>query len=475
VLRRWLDSPWPYFIGAGILAVLAIASQFEIRMPSRSVGSVEEIATLSDRQDLNVVFALVDTLRSDRMGIYGYERPTTPNIDRLAQQGIVFDNTQSQSSWTKTSMASLWTGVLPANHGILRYNHVLPEEATMPAEIFEQAGFRTAGIWRNGWVSPNFGFAQGFQIYHRPKAGRERARIQRANPSSHPLTGTDEDLLNSAQEFFANFSSDRFFLYLHFMDVHQYLYDELSAKFGTSYSDSYDQSILWTDRIIGALIKDLEDRELLEKTIFILASDHGEAFREHGWEGHAKNLNREVVDVPWIILLPFRLDPGIRIETRVSNIDIFPTLLDLLGLPPLPGADGESLVPLILEAGGLGSQQNAEALRNRSLIGHIDRFWGNPRMKSYPIVSVGEGNMQFFLHSTEPPRLELFDQSVDPTEQNNLVTGENGVPEEAVRMRATAEEYLESHESPWGKGPIEVELSDMKLDQLRALGYVIER
>ena len=113
MLRRLLDSPWPYFIGAGLLLIAAIASQFEIRVPSRPEGRPADIATLRERDDLNVVFIVIDTLRADRLGAYGYERPTSQTMDTLASRGILFKNALSQSSWTKSSMASLWTSTLP--------------------------------------------------------------------------------------------------------------------------------------------------------------------------------------------------------------------------------------------------------------------------------------------------------------------------------------------------------------------------
>jgi arylsulfatase A-like enzyme len=474
LLRRLLDSPWPYFAAAGVLLILAIASQFEVRFPSRSVGSVEEIAGLGERDDLNVVFILVDTLRSDRLGIYGYERPTSPTIDDLGRYGIVFEHVVAQSSWTKTSMASLWTGTLPANNGILRYNHAIPEEATLPAEIFQEAGFRTAGIWRNGWVAPNFGFGQGFEVYHRPKAGRSRAKVQRSNPSSHPLLGTDEDLVVSAQAFLDNFGSERFFLYLHFMDVHQYLYDEASAKFGTSYSDSYDQSIHWTDRLINVLVQKLDELGLLDETVIVLASDHGEAFEEHGSEGHAKNLYREVTEVPFIVALPFLLDPGIVVEPMVSNLDILPTVLDLAGLPPLPDADGVSLLPLVLEAGGVAGAPGADGLRERTVFAHLDRFWGRPKMEPNPLISVTEGDLRLFMWVNDPDQTELYDRALDPGEVSNLLAVSEEAPPGLESLRAAAEGYLESARIPWGKDPAEIEIDAMKLEQLRALGYVIK-
>ncbi|MDH3211553.1 MAG: sulfatase [Myxococcales bacterium] len=475
MFRRWLESPWPYFVGAGILLVIAVASQFEVQLPSRSRESVEAIAALKERDDVNVVFVLIDTLRADRLGAYGYERPTSPTLDDLAKHGIRFGRVLSQSSWTKTSMASLWTGTLPANNGLLRYNHVVPEEATLPAEVFQAAGFRTAGIWRNGWVAPNFGFAQGFEVYMRPKAGRERAQIQRANPSSHPLLGSDEDLIQSAAAFLDNFGRERFFLYLHFMDAHQYLYDASSAQFGTSYSDVYDQSVLWTDRLLASLVEKLESLDLLDETVIAIASDHGEAFREHGREGHAKNLYIEVADVPFVISLPFLLDPGIVVEETVANVDIWPTLFDLVGLPPLPGADGVSVLPLVMAAGGLEGAEGAESLANRTIFAQLDRFWGNPKMPSYPIVSVTDDAWRLMLHVNNPKGLELFDRTADPEDASNLIAEGDGVPEPVARLKAKADEYLANAESPWGVAPPEVELDEMKLEQLRALGYVIKK
>jgi arylsulfatase A-like enzyme len=474
MLRRLLDSPWPYFIAAGVLLVLAIASQFEVRFPSRSEGAVEDIAALKERDDLNVLFIVVDTLRADRIGIYGYERPTSPTIDDLARHGIVFKHAIAQSSWTKSSMASLWTGTFPANNGMLRYNHALPEEATLPAEIFREAGFRTAGIWRNGWVAPNFGFDQGFDVYHHPKAGRARAQVQRRNPSSHPLLGTDEDLVVSAQAFLENFGGERFFLYLHFMDVHQYLYDEASAKFGTSYSDSYDQSIHWTDRLINVLLQKFDEFDLMSRTVIVLASDHGEAFQEHGKEGHAKNLYREVTEVPFIIALPFLLNPGIVVEPMVTNLDVWPTVLDLVGLPPLPAADGASLLPLILEAGGAQAAEDTGALRDRLAFAQLDRFWGNPKMESNPLISVGDGKLQLFMWVKRPEQMELYDRVADPKELSNLLEVSEGAPPGMEPLRAAADAHLSNARSPWGKDPNEVELDAMKLEQLRALGYVIK-
>jgi arylsulfatase A-like enzyme len=467
--RRILDSAWFYFALAGVLLAIAVASQFEISTPRRDWAPISQVEELRERDDVNVIFLLIDTLRADRLGTYGYQRPTSPLIDEVARHGIVFERAIAQSSWTKTSMASMWTATHPVRNGMLRYNHVLPEEAVLPAEIFREAGFRTVGLWRNGWVEPNFGFAQGFEVYVRPTPGAERQRIHRQTPSTSPLTGTDEDMVVSAVDFLQQYRDQRFFLYLHFMDIHQYVYDDLSAIFGTSYSDAYDQSIHWTDRLLGVLFEALRKEDLLKKTVVVIASDHGEAFLEHGSEGHARNLYREVAYVPLIISLPFLLEEGVRVEQTVSNADIWPTVLDMLGLPGLPGADGVSLLPLILQAGGASSERAPE----RPVYAQLQKGWGRPSAEPQHLVSVTEGPRRYIARYGGPgEEQELFDLREDPDEQRNLLEEDGG---DAAALRALTDAYMASGgEPPWGAQAGEVELDEMRLNHLRALGYVIK-
>ena len=168
-----LDKRWPWLTAAGLVLLIAAASLLEVRIggvDKRPVGTAVDIEGLRDRSDVNVLFILIDTLRADRLGMYGYERDTSPDLDLLASRGVRFDRQLSQSSWTKASMASLWSGVYPSRSGVTRFDHVTPSEAELPAEIFTEAGFRTVGLWRNGWVDPSFGFGQGFEIYERPQS-----------------------------------------------------------------------------------------------------------------------------------------------------------------------------------------------------------------------------------------------------------------------------------------------------------------
>jgi arylsulfatase A-like enzyme len=431
----------------------------------RPPGTLEDLLALRERSDLNVLFVLVDTLRADRLGVYGYERDTSPNLDTLAATGIRFAQQVSQSSWTKCSMASLWTGLYPVRTRVLRAYDVVSPEARMPAEIFQEAGFRTAGIWRNGWIDPNFGFSQGFEIYVSPRSERSRnARVVRLENPNVSLDGDDADILNSALEFLRAHGHERWFLYLHMMDVHQYAYSAESALFGTSYSDSYDNSIRWVDSLLGHLFGELEERGLRENTLIVFSADHGEAFGEHGGEGHARNVYGEVTQTPLIMSFPFRLDPGIVVEARSQNVDLWPTVLELLGLPALPDVDGRSLVPQIVAAAGGETSPDGDGVA----FAQIDQAWGRTREGPQPMVAVNQGQWRLMFRAGFPERTELYDKWADPREQRNIA-GEQPEVTEALKERAVG--YLNSPPPPWGEDAPSVEIDEMQLNQLRALGY----
>lgn len=466
-MRRLLDSPWFYFSLAAVLAIGAVASQFRYSSPPKPAGTFDQIATLAERGDLNVVFIVADTLRADHLGIYGYERPTSPHIDRLAERGIRFANVEAQSSWTKSSMASIWTAMYPQRNGIHRYADGIPEQALMPAEIFRDAGYATAGIYRNSWVGPNFGFGQGFQRYVKSAPSFNRERLQVSNPSAQGLTGSDLDVTESASEFIGANSDNRFLLYVHYMDVHQYSYDSDSDLFGSDFGDLYDNSIHWLDINVERVVKTLEILGILDKTIVVLTSDHGEGFREHGFEGHAKGLYKEVQFTPWLISLPFDLPEPIVVEAQVASIDIWPTLLDLVGLPPLHDADGLSAVPAIMAAAG--GEPVPEAFRDRAIFAQIDRRWGKVNKPDDPSISIVRGPHRMYRWLRLPASDELFDHRDDPVELENVLQDQ---PEVAEDLRAQIDAFLEDTEPAWQT--LDIELDAMRLNQLRALGYKID-
>jgi arylsulfatase A-like enzyme len=460
-----LRTFWLLALAAAVAYLAYLASSFvtwgnaDPRRPEPP-GHIELVRRM---HDTNVLFILIDTLRADRLSAYGYERETSPALDYMASTGVRFARHLSQSSWTKCSMASLWTGLYPIRTGVLRAENGTPEEATMPAEILSEADFRTAGIWRNGWVAPNFGFGQGFEVYKRPRAQRPPASVQVQNPHIS-LAGTDYDTLESAQEFLRIYGRKRWFLYVHLMDVHQYLYDESTALFGNSYSDMYDNSIRHEDVVVGQLLTYLVEMGLLDKTIVIIASDHGEAFSERGLEGHARHVYRESTEVPLIISFPFKLEPGIVVDSRSRNVDLWPTILDLLGLPALPDTDGKSLVPQIMAAA-----QGEDLDDDRPAFAHLEQGWGQIGRATTPLLAVARGDKRLVVDYRPAENAEeLFDRSVDPRELTNMLAEQ---PDAADALRALAEEYFESPPAPWGAEATLMEIDEMQMNQLRALGY----
>lgn len=462
-----LRGHWPW-LAAALLVLLFLSQVLEIRVDGdpRPVGGPDDLAALSERTDLNVLFVLIDTLRADRLGSWGYERNTSPTLDRLAATGIRFGRHLAQSSWTKCSLASLWTGLYPARSGVTRFDHVMSSEAVLPAELFRAAGYRTAGIYRNGWVAPNFGFSQGFEVYHKPKPRPLLPSEKRVNPTLS-VEGTDVSAVESATAFLRAYAEERWFLYVHLMDVHEYVYDEASASFGNSYSDVYDQSILRLNRVLDQLIQHIwRDRALASRTLIIVASDHGEAFRERGFEGHARNIYPEVTEVPLLLALPFRLEPGIVIEERTQNVDLWPTVLELIGLPPLQPTDGRSLAAQILAA---SRGETLNPAPDGFAITHLDRAWGQAQREPEPQVGVALGEHRFVLSHGPETVEELFDRRGDRFETRNVLTANAEI---AARLREKARSYLAST-PPWEEEVPTVLLDEMEANQLRALGYAV--
>ena len=467
--RRW---PW---IGAMVVVVasyLGYVSTFvEIRIGNpdqRPLGSANDIENLSSRDDVNVLFILIDTLRADHLGSYGYSRDTSPVLDQLADTGVRFDRQLAQSSWTKSSMASMWSGLYPSRVGVTRFEHTLSRDAKLPAEIMSDAGYQTVGLFRNGWVEGYFGFDQGFDVYMRPVGSGPSAAVRKENPTLKTRS-TDESLIPTAVEFTRINGDRRWMLYLHLMDLHEYTYDEDSAMFGTVFADVYDNAILRENLILKELLGQLNRLGQLKNTLVVITSDHGEAFSERGFEGHARRVFRETTEVPLIMSFPFRLEPGLVVSQRTRNIDIWPTILDLLGLPEMEGIDGRSRVPEILAAA------RGETFPDDGEIAyaHLDQNWGKRGMPVAPTIAVSEDNFRYVVNWSGPQATanqQLFDARTDPAELTDIMLDQ---PEVAARLAKLAAEYLKQ-KPPWKEAAPNLEMDEMQLNQLRALGYKID-
>ena len=469
-----LSQRWPWILAA--LIIVGIYLSMAIQLPSsnpepvqpassRPVGTLEDVRAFAERDDTNVLFVLIDTLRAERLGMYGYERDTSPFLDQIAAKGVRFDRHLAQSSWTKCSMASLWTGLYPPRTGVTRFNHALPDEALMPAEILKDNGFQTVGVYRNGWVSGYFGFEQGFDVYAKPTARQVPPAIRRENPTLS-FQGTDVDVVETGVEFLRLHGDKRWMLYLHMMDVHEYLYDAESAIFGTTNSDTYDQAILHEDYVLETLFAHLDQLGLTEKTLVVIASDHGEAFGERGLEGHARAIHRETTEVPLIFSFPFQLEEGVVVEGRTANVDLWPTILDLIGLPMelSDDIDGRSRRDEIL-AGGV-----RDATEPDRAYAFLDQTWGTQGVPPQPSIAVVDGPIRFVRGHEKGFWLNsLFDAAKDPKERTNLAKTD---PDLLADFVAIAREHT-SQEPGWTEAAPELEIDEMELNQLRALGYQI--
>jgi arylsulfatase A-like enzyme len=462
---------WP-LLAVAVLAV-GIYAYFTIEIepsPSdrRPAGGADEIEALAARDDTNLLFILVDTLRAERMSAYGYARDTTPFLKGLAENGIRFGWNVSQSSWTKASMASLWSSRTPLHVGVTKFDHTLSKDLVMPAEILADGGFKTVGLFRNGWVNPSFGFDQGFEKYYKPLGGYQDPQIKRMRPNAQ-RGGTDESMVADAIEFLRiHGRSSRWFLYVHLMDVHEYTYDKESALFGTGVSDIYDNSILREDWVISTLYDYLARLKLLDKTIVVLASDHGEAFGERGFEGHAREVFPETTETPVIISLPFALSKGIVLPTRTNNMDVWPTLLDLMGLPTQgDDIDGRSRRDeiLALARGTAPPPPPAGRAAEETSVAFLDENWGVPGGERLPAVSLVDDDFRYVRGSGWNGRPYEVLLSIRDGQRKNVLDAN---PEQAEALREQAKVFLE--QKPAFESQV-IEIDEMQLDQLRALGY----
>lgn len=293
--------------------------------------------------DCNVVVISVDTLRADHVGALGYGRPTTPEIDALARRGVLFENAISQSSWTRPAHMSIFTGLFPREHGFVALRDSRRLEDTVPtlAGVLRDHGFQTAAFTGGVNLAATYGFDRGFDTY------RTNGKYFRDN-------------LEDTRYWLDHERTGRFFLFLHGYDAHTpYLTDAVDrhslelppsrpeGSLGTTckaegpvsrirpFLDEYDGAVHRADRYVGKLVRELEARGLLDRTILVVLSDHGEEFLEHGRCFHIATVHRESVHVPLLVVAP-QLEPRRVREPVAASVTIAPTIMELLGIDEHP-------------------------------------------------------------------------------------------------------------------------------------------
>jgi arylsulfatase A-like enzyme len=429
---------------------------------------------LPTAQRPNIVVYLVDTLRPDHLGVYGYTRPTSPHIDAFARDATLFRNAVAQSSWTKTAVASLFTGLLPQAHRIRSRSDSIPEGLPILAELLRDAGYATLGVITNGNVSRVFGFARGFDVYEELREGPTR--------EIHQLSDRANEV---AFELLARRPSDRpFFLYVHSSDPHwPYTPREPNrARLAGDVSDPsagfalplkrltraapslrrdlrhlYDAEISFNDESFGRLIEKLHEVDPQRDSLVILLSDHGEGFFEHGSVGHGETLFGEEIRIPLAIRFPGGIGRGRAIDRTARQVDLLPTILEVAGVPIPPGLAGRSLLPAAREPGA--------ALEPDTSFASLDRAG---RVVEAALEG-GRKLIRFRVDGRGAPALGLFDLGADPGETRDLSDAER-VWREYLLVRLDAA----TSEAPSLPAPGTATLDEEQRRALEALGYLDE-
>jgi arylsulfatase len=431
------------------------------------------------------VLITCDTLRADRLGIYGYGRPTSPAVDAFArgERTVVFDEAWASSSITGPSLSSLLTGLLPDEIAVPDNKRLLPPEATSIAELARAAGYRTAAFVSNAVLArepsePGAGVHQGFEVFDDRMTDRERNRnlVERVAP----------DTAAAVEEWIAArraAGDERFFLWVHFQDPHGPYTPpaELAARFDRGvpdgpplpvaersvavvnalpsyqvlpegrtpglYRDRYDAEIATFDQGFARVVRALEDAGWLDGSLVVFSADHGESLGDHGyWFCHGETVYRELVRVPLVVRYPAGVarPAGARVTECVSHLDLWPTFADALGLDA-PANRGSSLFAASLPHGRTFLQTVREP--------------GHPRRWE----AVSDCRWRLLVPSGGGPA--LFDLESDPGERRNLADREQAP---FTRLFATYGELLRGRAA----APAEVRVDSLERNRtLAGLGY----
>lgn len=450
----------------------------------------------------NLLLISVDTLRSDRLSCYGYGRHTSPNIDRIAEEGVLFENAFSSSPKTTPSHISILTGLYPRTHNVYMwkmssegtyFGRRLSDNVATLAEILKEYGYTNVAFTGGANVAGRIGFDRGFEIYDETADTEAACRWLEENGEKKFFlfyhTYYTHDPYLPPPPYDTKYDPG----YSGSMPTRKELMDELGIREGEDWhgiwqplqkrfwsridlndpadrrhlAGLYDGAINYVDHeLIGSLIKSLEKSGLLDSTLIVFTSDHGEEFLEHGRLEH-NGIYREVASVPLILRLPGLLPAGRRIKQLVRTIDIMPTILELLGIPSLTTIQGVNLLPAIRED------------RDLNLTAAADFNDYAPPV----IESIREGEWFLLMDQrqsiseksgpkTAPPFFSLFNTEEDPGEMNDL---SDDLPEVVAHLRKKLKkqriENSKKHaEEAADQRPAKMDIKN--LDRLKALGYL---
>jgi len=398
-----------------------------------------------DAKRPNVLLVTLDTLRADRIGTYGHAAARTPALDRLAREGIRFDDATSQSPLTGPAHTALLTGVYPTRLGIrINAAAALPEPAVTLAESLKAAGYRTGAFIGAFVLDRQYGFAQGFDVFDAAfPAYRGGTKLQAERAGG--------DVAAAAVSWLRGLPRDApFFAWVHLYDAHTpYAAPE---PYASALADPYDGEVAYVDAVVGSLIAALEASGTLDSTIVAAVGDHGESLGEHGEDEHGVFLYEGVLRIPWILRLPERERAGAIVAEQVRSIDLMPTVLELAGVAAHAGMDGESVASVGRGAG-----------RRDPPASYADAHYPRLHFGWSLLRSLRIGEWKYI----DAPRPELYDLRAGRAERENVIAARGSI---AAGMAADVERlwrgFGDAAETPSPQPDLET------LARLRSLGYV---
>ena len=415
----------------------------------------------------NIVLVFLDGASALRTGLYGYRKDTTPNLDAIGRDGIVFETAVSQAVYTIASIGSVLTGQYPERHQSISFADKLREDVPVFPQVLSEQGFRTAGFSGNAVVSKTFGLDRGFQDFF---------QVWEQND----YTGHGDSVLAGFRNWLKTVSEERFFAYVHFREPH-FPYnppEPFNEKFGPTdlfprglaewaqveelnnqaamgarpseevleqIQALYDGNLAYVDNLVQQLVAAISNEGLLEDTIFILTADHGEALFEHDYIGHNTQLYEESIRVPLIIKIPG--EKPRRLSNVVELIDLAPTILELAGATIPDSMQGTSLLTRLQE----------------KRLAFSRTVWNRPR------YSVRDDRYKLIWDS-RTGKTSLYDLAKDPLEVENILEQQSfvsGYLEQQLFVWLREQEQLRT-EVP----PESAEITEEQRKRLNSIGYV---
>ncbi|MCA9738852.1 MAG: sulfatase [Gemmatimonadota bacterium] len=446
----------------GVAAALAGAVG-AVRFRTASSGFEGPVAARGGRAP-NVLLVVWDTVRSASLSLYGHTRPTTPVLERLAAESTVFDEAYSTSPWTLPGHSSLFTGYFPHEVSSSWYERLDARRTTL-AEVFRTMGHATGGFVANHhYTAHDSGLGRGFETYRDYVVSWDQVLRSSAftqTPSGERMIRARSlpELWRAARAFnwwvAQKRDSDRkhsdelnaefldwvdslegrpFFGFLNYFDAHAGYWSppEFRERFPADWEGEYEAAIAYQDDRLGRLLDGLEERGLLENTVVIVTSDHGELFGEHGLHGHASSLYRNVLHVPLLIRYPAGVPAGRRVATPVSLRDVPATVTDVAGLDFEPAFPGRSLA----------RYWTADPAAPETLLAEVEEGRNNPPtdpISRGPVRSVLGGGWQFILNGDDTEELYRF--APDSTGELDRATEPEALPH-LTRLRTELGTFL---------------------------------